>query len=176
MAILPDKSTERKRYMLHENNPEDEDYKNFLKKLTTPLLKQLSPPKKGLDYGCGPGPAIPHILSREGYSVEKYDPFFHPDKTVLKKTYDFIVLSEVVEHFHFPRREFTRLNNLLRKNGWIAIMTCFQAEDDKFVNWYYRRDLTHVVFYKEKTFYHIAEQYGWKCEVPKKDVVLMHKF
>jgi hypothetical protein len=54
-------------------------------------------------------------------------------------------------------------------------MTCFQTDDLKFANWYYRQDPTHVVFYREETFKYIASRFGWHCEIPAKDVVLMQK-
>ena len=54
-------------------------------------------------------------------------------------------------------------------------MTTFQNHDAQFANWSYRRDPTHVVFYREETFYHLAEQFGWRCIIPEKDVVLMQK-
>ncbi len=54
-------------------------------------------------------------------------------------------------------------------------MTCFQTDDDRFDNWHYRRDPTHVVFYREYTFDWLAQHYGWDLEIPAKDVVLLRK-
>ena len=59
--------------------------------------------------------------------------------------------------------------------GWLAVMTCFQTEDRRFAGWHYRKDLTHVVFYRESTQRWIAALHGWECDVPVKDVALMHK-
>ncbi|MBS0543647.1 MAG: methyltransferase domain-containing protein, partial [Proteobacteria bacterium] len=81
----------------------------------------------------------------------------------------------VVEHFHHPAEEFARLDALLRPGGWLGIMTCFQTDDARFARWHYRRDPTHVVFYREATFRVIARRHGWVCEIPAKDVVLMCK-
>jgi len=64
---------------------------------------------------------------------------------------------------------------MLHPGGWLALMTCFQTDDARFANWHYRRDPTHVVFYREATFRHIARLLGWQCEIPCKDVVLMQK-
>lgn len=104
-----------------------------------------------------------------------YDPCFHPDRSALERTYDFITCTEVAEHFHRPAEEFACLDGLIRPGGWLAIMTCFQDDDHRFAHWHYRRDPTHVVFYREHTFRHVAAQFSWKCEVPRKNVVLMHK-
>ena len=54
-------------------------------------------------------------------------------------------------------------------------MTDFITTEDAFDRWYYRRDPTHVVFYSEKTFEVIADQRGWNCEIPSKNIVLFKK-
>ena len=38
---------------------------------------------------------------------------------------------------------------LVRPGGWLAVMTCFQTDDARFAGWHYRKDPTHVVFYRE---------------------------
>jgi len=172
---LPDRHTEHSRYLLHENDPQDLRYRNFLSKLAEPLLEKLQSGMEGLDFGCGPGPALGLMLTEMGHPVHFYDPFFRPDVSVLNRTYDFIVCSEVVEHFHRPAHEFARLDAMLNPEGWLGIMTSFQIDDLQFANWYYRRDPTHVAFYREETFRYIAWQFGWNCEIPAKDVVLMQK-
>jgi SAM-dependent methyltransferase len=172
---LPDEEGERTCYTLHENDPNDAGYRRFLWTLGGPLLERLPPAQEGLDYGCGPGPALAHMLAEAGHAVRLYDPFFHPDRSVLARTYDFVTCTEVAEHFHRPAEEFTCLDRLIRPGGWLAIMTCFQDDDHRFAQWHYRRDPTHLVFYREETFRHLATQFAWQCEVPVKNVVLMHK-
>ncbi|MEQ8700574.1 MAG: methyltransferase domain-containing protein, partial [Bauldia litoralis] len=100
---------------------------------------------------------------------------FLPDTGPLEETYDFITCTEVAEHFHRPAAEFDRLDSLLRPGGWLAVMTCFQTDDDRFATWHYRTDPTHVVFYREATLRTIAAQHGWSCDIPVKDVALMRK-
>lgn len=166
---------EHARYRLHRNDSEDMGYRRFLSKLAEPLLKKLRPGSKGLDYGCGPGPALASMLQEAGHRVRLFDPLFFPDNQALEKTYDFIVCAEVIEHFHRPAEEFERFDRMLRPGGWLALMTCFQTEDNDFANWHYRRDSTHVVFFKEATLRHIARRFQWHCEIPVKDVALMQK-
>jgi SAM-dependent methyltransferase len=166
---------EKSRYLLHENDPDDEQYRRFLNRLAAPLLERLPPSQEGLDYGCGPGPALARMMEEAGYVMAVYDPFFFPDRKVLDRTYDFIVCTEAAEHFHHPAEEFARLNTLLRPGGWLGVMTCFQTDDAAFATWQYRRDDTHVVFYCEHTFRRLAARFGWRCEVPRKDVVLLQK-
>ena len=129
----------------------------------------------GLDYGCGPGPALAAMLEEAGLEMALYDPFFEADRAVLGRDYDVITMSEVAEHLFDPAAEFQRLDRLLKPGGWLGVMTCFQTDDERFANWHYRRDPTHVVFYRPLTLQVIAEQRGWSCEIPCKDVALMHK-
>jgi SAM-dependent methyltransferase len=167
-------------YLHHENDASDPGYRRFLSKLAVPLLERLGPPRHGqgrhgLDYGCGPGPALAEILREAGHDVALYDPFFHPDPEPLSRTYDFITCTETAEHLHRPAEEFDRLDSMLRPRGWLAVMTCFQTEDNLFAAWHYRRDPTHVVFYRETTLRRLAALHGWSCEIPVKDVALMRK-
>ncbi|WP_333827872.1 class I SAM-dependent methyltransferase [Pararhodobacter sp.] len=174
-ALRPTARDEHAHYLHHENAPDDLRYRRFLSRLTEPLLERLTPAAEGLDYGCGPGPALAAMLREAGHAVALYDPFFAPDPAPLRATYDFITCTEVAEHFHHPHAEFTRLRALLRPGGWLAVMTCFQTDDARFAQWHYRKDPTHVVFYREATFHHLARLWGWECVVPVKDVVLMQR-
>jgi len=171
----PEPADERAHYLLHENDPADLRYRAFLSRLAEPLLNKLGPAMSGLDYGCGPGPALAEMMREAGHDMALYDPFFHADPLPLSQDYDFITCTETAEHFHHPAEEFKRLGAMLRPGGWLGVMTCFQTDDALFANWHYRKDPTHVVFYRETTFQHIAAQRGWKCEIPGKNVVLMQK-
>ena len=166
---------EYEHYLLHENNIDDLGYRTFLEKLAKPLLKKLNHASSGLDYGCGPGPALAAMMGESGHDMTLFDPYFQNEEQVLSHTYDFITCSETVEHFYRPWDEFCRLDSLLKNGAWLAIMTCFQTDDDAFERWYYRRDPTHVVFYREATFLWLAKRFGWCCEFPVKDVALMQK-
>ncbi len=172
---LPSPEEERKQYSQHRNEINDAGYRRFLSKLVVPLAARLPPGSIGLDYGCGPGPAGAAMLRERGHQITEYDPIFAPDMAALTSRYDFIFCSEAVEHFHHPRAEFNRLNALLKPGGWLGIMTCFQTDDAAFPNWHYRRDPTHVAFYRERTFEVVAEQFGWSCHIPCKDVALLRR-
>ena len=166
---------ERAHYLTHRNDPSDEGYRAFLARLAGPLLERIGPGGEGLDYGCGPGPALAAMLQDAGHRVSLYDPFFADDPAALARTYDFITCTETAEHFHDPRAEFARLDGLLRPGGWLAVMTCFQTDDGRFAAWRYRADPTHVVFYREATLRGLARRLGYSCEIPCKDVALMRK-
>jgi hypothetical protein len=172
---LPGRDVEYAHYLLHENDPHDDRYRAFLAKLAVPLLEKLGASEDGLDYGCGPGPALAMMLGEAGHTMALYDPYFNADTKALERKYDFITCTETAEHFHRPGDEFDRLDTLLRPGGWLAVMTCFQTDDARFANWHYRQDPTHVVFYRAATFEVIAAQRGWTCEFPCKDVAIMQK-
>jgi SAM-dependent methyltransferase len=175
-ACLPDPAAERAHYLTHDNRVDDPAYRTFLARLATPLLDRLAPaPLDGLDYGCGPGPALAHMLREAGHRIAVYDPFFADDPAVLRGTYDFITCTETAEHFHDPAAEFDRFDRLLRPGGWLGVMTCFQTDDAAFRDWHYRRDPTHVVFYKRETLEVLAEARNWSFECPVKDVAVMRK-
>lgn len=171
----PTASLEHAHYLTHRNDPGDPGYRGFLSKLATPLLGLIAPRSSGLDYGCGPGPALAAMLREAGHRMALYDPFFHPDRAVLERRYDFVTCTEVAEHFHRPADEFDRLDGLLRPGGRLAVMTEFQTDDARFAGWHYRRDPTHVVFYRAATFRVLAAQRGWSCEIPAGDVAIMRK-
>lgn len=169
------RANEYTHYLHHENQPDDPGYRQFLSKLAQPLLAELPPGSQGLDYGCGPGPALAHVLCEAGHDVALYDPFFATDPAPLDATYDFVTCTEVAEHFHEPRAEFTHLRDRVRPGGILAVMTCFQTDDVHFADWHYRKDPTHVVFYRAETFHYLATHWGWQINIPAKDVVLLHR-
>ncbi len=166
---------ERRRYLEHDNNPDDADYRAFLDRLWSQMKPQLDPGSKGLDYGAGPGPALAAMMAEDGFVVSVYDKHFHPDRAVLQDTYDFIVCTETAEHFDDPARDFRALDGLLRPGGWLGVMTAMLDDWADFPEWYYHRDPTHIAFYSRRTMGWIADAHGWRPSFPKENVVLLHK-
>lgn len=157
----PSREAEEARYRTHENfGPE---YLTYLGRTALPIGEMLSPGAVGLDYGCGPTEGMKKVLSPLGFSVHSYDPIFFPDQfLLLKNHYDFLLCSEAAEHFFQPLSEFERMNTLLKEGGLLGVSSQLSTSDDKFEAWNYRRDPTHVVFYREKTVRWIAEKFGWE--------------
>ena len=166
---------EKKHYLKHNNEIDDTRYRDFLTNLIKPLKDKICVNDIGLDYGCGYAPALADILKKDGFNIELYDPFFFKNENIFFRKFNFITCSEVVEHFFKPYEEFNKINSLLATNSWLAIMTSFMTEDYLFKNWHYRRDPTHVVFYKKITFKIIANQRDWKINFPSKNIVLFNK-
>jgi len=172
---LPSPELERREYGLHRNRIDDPGYRAFLDRLGRPLTERLRLGAFGLDYGCGPAPALATMLAEAGFEMAVWDPIYAPDPSRLATTYDFITCTEVVEHFHHPADEFRRLDSLLRPDGVLAVMTMFQTDDARFANWHYRRDPTHVVFYRPQTMQWIADRHGWTVEFPAPNITFFVK-
>ena len=168
-------TAEKKRYTEHNNDLYDEKYRNFLRKLYTPLRPYLKPGSKGLDYGSGPGPALATMMKEDGFNINLYDPFFHPIEINLQTKYDFITCSETAEHFRAPKVEFDKLQGMLKPNGWLGIMTGMLEEWSQFPAWYYNRDPTHIRFYSRKTMTWISKLYSWDLIFPGPNVTLFYK-
>ena len=166
---------EKERYAQHNNDIYDSEYRIFLSRLYDPIVQKLPAGANGLDYGCGPGPALVHMFREAGFMMDLYDPYFFPEKPHLDKKYQFITCTEAAEHFYNPYEEFNTIDGLLEIGGWLGVMTNFLDESINFKDWYYRKDPTHVVFYTEETFQVIASSRSWQCEIPSKDIVLFKK-
>jgi hypothetical protein len=160
-ATFISSEAEKARYLTHNNDVEDERYQEFVSPITSSVMKNVSPGSLGLDYGAGTGPVIAKMLEDEGYRINLYDPFFHPDKTVLAHTYDFVVCCEVIEHFHKPLEEFRLLKQFLRPTGRLYCMTDLLVERRDFDKWYYKDDPTHVIFYSEENLKWITNEVGF---------------
>lgn len=173
LRLAPD--DEKERYDQHENGPEDAGYLRFLERLVDPLISKLRPGSHGLDFGSGPGPALALLLEQRGYAVENYDLYYSPQQAVLKREFDFITCTEVIEHFREPRKEFLLLDRLLGDGGFLGVMTGILESESDFCGWWYRKDPTHICFYREKTLRWIASWLGWSVEFPSKDVILYGK-
>ncbi len=152
---------EQDRYLSHNNDVNDPDYRQFVSPLVTAVVTAFPKPAEGLDFGAGTGPVIAHMLGEKGFTIELYDPFFHPDKSVLEKYYDFIVCCEVIEHFHHPIQEFELLHSLLNPGGKLYCMTDPLPKYNSFAAWYYKEDPTHVIFYTEENLNHIKNAVGF---------------
>jgi len=148
---------EKERYDTHNNNPKDYRYRQFLSQLTNPLNLLIPSRSFGLDFGCGPGPTLSLMLEEKGHRVELYDKFYYQNQSVFKKTFDFITLTEVLEHLSDPIFEIERLKSILKPDGVIAIMTQTLTQNTDFKAWYYKNDPSHIGFYNQKSLGYLAD-------------------
>ncbi|MFA7561793.1 MAG: class I SAM-dependent methyltransferase [Candidatus Izemoplasmatales bacterium] len=155
------KENEFNRYNLHNNDVLDINYQKFVMPIVNYVLKHYTHEDIGLDYGCGPGPVVKKLLEEKAYQVKLYDPYFYNDSEALNVQYDFIILSEVAEHFYYPNFEFSKLKSMLKPNGALIIMTLLYNPEIDFLKWHYKNDETHVFFYSESTFKYIQKTFGF---------------
>lgn len=172
-----DETAANERYATHLNDSKDLGYRRFLNRLWHPLRLRLRPDDRGLDYGCGPPSprdesltALVKWVREEGFDIQGYDPVFFPERPT--GSYDFIVCTEVVEHFTQPRVSWGDLLQFLKPGGQLGIMTQLWEETTQFQTWHYAKDPTHVSFYHRRTMEFIAKLYDLKAQAPTEGVMI----
>lgn len=170
-----DRDAEKAIYDLHENDPSDTGYRRFLSRISEPLGQWLDGNRKGLDFGCGPGPLLAAMMEEQGHRMSVYDHFYAADLSVFDVAYDFITATEVVEHLFDPAAELHRLWCCLKPGGVLAVMTKLVIDRQAFANWHYKNDPTHVCFFSRETFEWLAEELGGEVRFVDKDVIFLQK-
>jgi len=169
---------EKEHYAKHNNSFECSGYVKmfelFIEEAVQPYLNLVT---KVLDFGCGHTPVLAELLKRKGLEVDIYDYYFYPEKVYETTTYDLIVSTEVFEHLKEPLVVLKKLVNSLNKDGYIILMTQFpQKSDIEFLEWWYRRDITHISFFSPKSFDIMAEKVGLKVEkIINSNIVVFQK-
>ncbi len=166
---------EKAEYDLHENAQDDPGYRRFLSRLAEPLVERLGEGASGLDFGCGPGPALAAMLEEAGHTVSLYDAFYRPDPRTLEVRYDFICATEVVEHLHRPGKELERLWGMLHPGGYLGVMTKLVLDVGAFARWHYKNDPTHVCFFSRDTWAWWAGRHSAELSVIGADVILLRQ-
>jgi SAM-dependent methyltransferase len=168
-------AAEHAHYGLHRNTAVDPRYRAWLDRLAQPLQQRLRPGAHGLDYGCGPGPALAAMLTERGHPTAVWDPLFAPDPAPLQAAYDFVTCTEVLEHIHTPLAALAQWDRLLRPGGWLAVMTHWWQPGTDLARWHYTRDPTHVALYGPPSLGWIARRLGWTLDCPARDIALFRK-
>lgn len=162
-------------YDLHDNRPDDPGYRRFLNRLCEPLRARLEPHCTGLDFGCGPGPALSVMLQEAGHEVSLFDLFYYPDNHVFNCQYDFITATETVEHLVNPGGDLDKLWEMIKVGGWLGLMTKLSTDQQAFAQWHYKNDLTHIGFFSRRSFQWLAERWQADVEFIGNDVILFYK-
>jgi len=158
------KTEEKKKYDQHNNSLANEGYvqmfEDFIELTVVPYLSTL---QTALDFGSGPEPVLSVLLEHRGLEVDIYDLYYAPQKVYEAKKYDLITSTEVFEHLAKPLEVLKLLVEHLNDDGYIALMTKFPPKDDgDFLNWWYRRDPTHISFFTPQSFEIMAKKVGLK--------------
>lgn len=170
-----DREDEVYRYETHDNDVHDPRYQNFVSPLVDAVRNEYAPGHAGLDYGSGTGPVAAKLLRDAGYEIITYDPFFERNPAAFLRNYDFIISSEVVEHFHHPAKEFRLLRELLKPGGHLYCMTLRYSEEIDFENWHYAQDETHVIFYRKETAEWIQSAFNFSGLELKERLIILGK-
>jgi SAM-dependent methyltransferase len=164
---------EKARYETHQNI-ESPGYRAFFVPVCE-AVERLQNGTHGLDYGCGPTAFLSEMLKEKGIGVENYDPYFFPDRGLLQQPYDFVTVTEVVEHFSDPRSSFQEMVDLIKPGGHLFAMTSSPPTNAPFDTWSYRRDLTHISFFSAKTFAFIASHWNLELVESRKPMWIFKK-
>lgn len=166
---------ESERYLFHENNSEDHEYRHYLSQLLLPIKNYLENHRLTqlyhLDFGSGKSNMAEQILKDWKLTTENsysYDLYFSPTNAPLMRTpknaqFDLVTAIEVVEHFRDPLGAWQDLVDFLKAGSLLYIGThIFKNHPDEksFGEWWYKNDPTHVSIYTHTTFEYIAEKFG----------------
>jgi SAM-dependent methyltransferase len=177
-GFIIDAVNEKKHYKKHNNSFECKGYVEmfeiFISKAIHPYGLTIN---SILDFGCGHTAVLAELLKKEGFSVDIYDLYFFPKKIYEDKKYDLITSTEVFEHLKNPKSTLKSLINSLNPHGYIVSMTQFPPlEDEEFLKWWYRRDITHISFFTPKSFEIMAIELGLKVlKIIDKNIVVFQK-
>ncbi len=94
-----DEAAEKAVYDGHDNRVDDPRYRTFLMRAFGEVLARVPLPASGLDFGCGPGPALVAMGREAGYQMAGYDKFYADFPELLTRQYDFITSTEVIRAY-----------------------------------------------------------------------------
>lgn len=163
---------EKAEYDKHDNHIADLGYQRFLSRCLDPVLDRVTKQCSGLDFGCGEGQVLSQMAKAKGYQMANYDLYYANDPQRLTVQYDFITMTEVLEHIHQSHLVLTQLKSLLKSKGLLAVMTKRVKNRQAFSQWHYKNDPTHICFYSETAFRWLAEHFDWHLEIISDDVVI----
>lgn len=182
---------ESKDYISHTNritNPINLAYKLvrwYTLRQKVSLIQRYSKKKRILDYGCGSGIFIKHLLSR-GYEAEGYEPIstavaqsnteapIHSSFKNVKKQqkYDLITAWHVIEHAHDLRDTLKLLRKRLTDKGFIFVaVPNINAYDAQYYKekWAAYDVPRHLYHFSQESFIYLSK----KCKLEVKAVVPM---
>ena len=167
--------SEKSEYDKHDNQVDDFHYRKFLSRLVNPLSKRLGKSAIGLDFGCGDGPALIAMMQEQGFTMKGFDIYYRNTPEVFNNRYDFVTLTEVVEHLAQPMQVLQRIWLLLNDHGKLGIMTKLVIDKDAFSRWHYKNDPTHIIFFSTETMNFLATTLHASLERVATDAFILTK-
>lgn len=115
---------------------------------------------------------VKNVIAKRGQS-EFPNPSFNADSKsgsgtgkvldpidTLSEAFHVVFSTECFEHFHQPAQTISEIVGMVKKGGYLGVMTEMWTDLDRFSSWYYTRDDTHVIFFHEQTFDWLCGEYG----------------
>ncbi len=179
LVFVPEKffltiAQERTRYELHDNSIENKGYTDFLDKVVAIITERFPVDSTILDFGSGAGAVLGTLLHKKRYSCESYDPLFNIQCNDGAKTYDIIVICEVIEHLRLLQDDLAFIKKRLKPHGTVIIRTQLYPDAENFLKWWYIQDLTHINFFSPITIDFVASQLNRTVSsTAEKDIFLL---
>jgi SAM-dependent methyltransferase len=173
-----DEALEKKHYDKHHNTFESLGYvkmfEDLIEEFVVPCKKSID---SALDFGCGEGEVLPILLEKNAIACDRYDLFYFPKKTYEGKVYDLILSTEVFEHLQNPLEMLKKLLLHVKADGYLLLMSAFHPNDDeKFLKWWYIRDITHIGFFNMSTFEYLESELNLKIvKHNNKNIIMFQK-
>lgn len=180
-----DKTAERLRYGLHNNDRTNAGYVQFITQILDrslqrwkilhhidePSVEVAAPNPLILDWGSGPNPVATELLRERDFQVSSYDPIYGPQLPLNHQSFDIIFCIEVAEHFKNPLQDFNAMVHYLKPGGLLVVHTHTIPQDvisatasaqtsaleTFFQSWWYKEDPTHVSFYSKQSLKYLAQ-------------------
>ena len=159
-------SDEKSRYDHHDNSYNNIGYRKYLEGVASEIESVGINFSSGdtLDYGSGKERVLSRILEDRGYSVTSYDPLYGLNIQD-DQTFDNIIVIEAIEHFVNVNEELETMLSHLKDSGKIFVQTKMYNEEEcgPFVNWWYKRDITHISFFSPQSVEWIEKRFDLKA-------------
>lgn len=170
----PSHEKQLERYALHHNTCDDAGYVSYLRDVIADLDRIPIRNPGILDFGSGPEQVLTKILREQGIQVTAYDPLYGITGTLQSHSFDIVILCEVIEHLSDFTSEIALLQRVLKPEGYYLIHTALVPEVEKFTEWWYTRDVTHISFFTLRTMEYLADRVEKKiCYTDRKNVVIL---
>lgn len=170
---------EKTEYDKHDNTELTPGYRGFLNRSLAPLCEKVTSdfPSSaiGLDFGCGEGAFLSVMAAEKGLLIKNYDLYYHNHSSLLGEQYDYIVMTEVLEHIARPAELLPKLLAMLKAKGFLLVMTKRVLSQSRFAQWHYKQDPTHICFYSVDTFEWVASAYNLVLDIVSDDIVTLSR-